>query len=175
MENWTEIKITVPVERVDEAGAIASMTVPYGIYIEDYSHLEQEAVEIAKIDLIDEELLQKDRTKGKEQACGHDQVDLDLSYELGQCLYHKGGGDAGDGGHDGHIASSYGEAFSHRGVKNTYAVADDAKAAAYAHAAFDQCQKLFSFFVFHRCSPVFLFPYIIHFRNNYATIISFLR
>lgn len=64
MENWTEIKITVPVERVDEAGAIASVTVPYGIYIEDYSNLESEAMEIAKIDLIDEELLAKDRTKG---------------------------------------------------------------------------------------------------------------
>lgn len=64
MENWTEIKITVPVEKVDEAGDIASMTVPYGIYIEDYSHLEEEAMEIAKIDLIDEDLLNKDRTKG---------------------------------------------------------------------------------------------------------------
>ena len=64
MENWTEIRITVPVERVDEAGAIASMTVPYGIYIEDYSDLEEQALAIAKIDLIDEELLQKDRTKG---------------------------------------------------------------------------------------------------------------
>ena len=40
MENWTEIKITVDAARVDEAGAIASMTVPYGIYIEDYSNLE---------------------------------------------------------------------------------------------------------------------------------------
>ena len=49
MENWTEIKITVPVERVDEAGAIASMTVPYGIYIEDYSNLEEEAMEIASL------------------------------------------------------------------------------------------------------------------------------
>lgn len=64
MENWTEIKITVDASRVDEAGAIASMTVPYGIYIEDYSNLEQEALEIAKIDLIDEDLLAKDRTKG---------------------------------------------------------------------------------------------------------------
>lgn len=64
MENWTEIRIIVPVERVDEAGAVASMTVPYGIYIEDYSNLEEEAMEIAKIDLIDEELLSKDRTVG---------------------------------------------------------------------------------------------------------------
>ena len=64
MENWTEIKIKVPVERVDEAGSIASMTVPYGIYIEDYSNLEEEAMEIAKIDLIDEDLLAKDRSVG---------------------------------------------------------------------------------------------------------------
>ena len=64
MENWTEIKINVPVERVDEAGAVASMTVPYGIYIEDYSNLEEEAMEIAKIDLIDEDLLAKDRSIG---------------------------------------------------------------------------------------------------------------
>ena len=62
MENWTEIKINVPVERVDEAGSIASMTVPYGIYIEDYSNLEEEAMEIAKIDLIDEELKSRDRS-----------------------------------------------------------------------------------------------------------------
>ncbi|MBR3768592.1 MAG: 50S ribosomal protein L11 methyltransferase [Clostridia bacterium] len=64
MENWTEIKINVPVEKVDEAGAVASMTVPYGIYIEDYSNLEEEAMEIAKIDLIDEDLLAKDRSVG---------------------------------------------------------------------------------------------------------------
>ncbi len=64
MENWTEIKITVDADKVDEAGDIATMTVPYGIYIEDYRNLEEEAKEIAKIDLIDEDLLKKDRTKG---------------------------------------------------------------------------------------------------------------
>ena len=63
-ENWTEIKIIVPTADIDAAGAIATMTVPYGIYVEDYSALEEEAMEIAKIDLIDEELLQKDRTHG---------------------------------------------------------------------------------------------------------------
>ena len=41
------------------------MTVPYGIYIEDYSQLEQEVLEIARIDLIDEELLKQDRSKAK--------------------------------------------------------------------------------------------------------------
>ena len=64
MENWTEIKITVDADRVDDAGDIATMTVPYGIYTEDYRHLEEETLEIAKIDIIDEELLKKDRTKG---------------------------------------------------------------------------------------------------------------
>ena len=38
--------------------------VPYGIYIEDYSALEEETMEIAHIDLIEASLLQKDRTKG---------------------------------------------------------------------------------------------------------------
>ncbi len=62
--DWTEIKVTVPVENIDEAGAIVSMTVPYGIYIEDYSDMEDAVLEIAHIDLIDEELLKRDRTKG---------------------------------------------------------------------------------------------------------------
>lgn len=64
MADWTEIKITVNADDVEKAGDIASMVVPYGIYIEDYRTLEQEAREIANIDLIDEELLAKDRTKG---------------------------------------------------------------------------------------------------------------
>jgi len=64
MEIWTEIKLTVKVGDLDRASDIVNMTVPYGIYIEDYSNLEQEAYEIANIDLIDEELLKKDRTKG---------------------------------------------------------------------------------------------------------------
>lgn len=61
--DWFEIKIGVSSCDVDKAGDIAQMVVPYGIYIEDYSDLEEAAWEIAKIDLIDEELLQKDRSK----------------------------------------------------------------------------------------------------------------
>ena len=61
--DWFEIKIGVKSADVDKAGDIAQMVVPYGIYIEDYSDLEEAAWEIAKIDLIDEELLQKDRNK----------------------------------------------------------------------------------------------------------------
>lgn len=59
--DWTEITVSVPLEYVDTASAIANMTVPYGIYIEDYSDLETNAWEIAHIDLIDEELISKDR------------------------------------------------------------------------------------------------------------------
>ncbi len=59
--NWTEITVSVPLEYTDTAAAIANMTVPYGIYIEDYSDLETAAVEIAHIDLIDEELIKRDR------------------------------------------------------------------------------------------------------------------
>lgn len=62
--DWTEIKITVNADDVDRAGDIAHMAVPYGIYIEDYRTLEEEAWQIARIDLIDEDLLAKDRTKG---------------------------------------------------------------------------------------------------------------
>lgn len=61
--DWTEVIIEVAADHVDLAGDIAQMVVPYGIYIEDYSNLEAEAMEIAHIDLIDEELLKKDRTK----------------------------------------------------------------------------------------------------------------
>ncbi len=63
--DWTEICVEVPVADIDSAAAIANMTVPYGIYIEDYSDLEREVLEIARIDLIDEQLLKADRDKAK--------------------------------------------------------------------------------------------------------------
>ena len=63
MEDWTELTVTVPTEKADVATDIANMVVPYGVYIEDYSNLEEEAWEIAHIDLIDEDLLARDRTK----------------------------------------------------------------------------------------------------------------
>ena len=45
--DWTEITAKVPTDKTDEAAAIANMTVPYGIYIEDYTNLEADAQEIA--------------------------------------------------------------------------------------------------------------------------------
>ena len=58
--DWTEIIITVSSRDLERAAAIAQVLVP-GVYIEDYTILEQEAGEIAGVDLIDEELLRKDR------------------------------------------------------------------------------------------------------------------
>ena len=63
-DSWTEIAVTVDTKDIDTAGDIANMVVPYGIYIEDYSALEEETMQIAHIDLIEESLLEKDRTKG---------------------------------------------------------------------------------------------------------------
>ena len=63
-EVWSEIKITVGTKDIEVAGNIANMVVPYGIYIEDYSDLENEVMEIAHIDLIEESLLEADRSKG---------------------------------------------------------------------------------------------------------------
>ncbi len=63
-ETWSEIVITVDTKDIETAGNIANMVVPYGIYIEDYSDLENEVMEIAHIDLIEESLLKADRSKG---------------------------------------------------------------------------------------------------------------
>ena len=63
MNNWTEIKIAVSAADIDKAGDIANVVVPYGIYIEDYRDMEQVVQDIAHIDLIDEDLLKKDRSK----------------------------------------------------------------------------------------------------------------
>ena len=58
---WTDISITVAKRDADTAEAIATMVANGGIYIEDYSDLEQQAWEIAHIDLIEQDLLDKPR------------------------------------------------------------------------------------------------------------------
>ena len=59
---YSEIRIRVRTQDVDTAGAIAGLVVPYGFYIEDYSDIEELAPQIAHIDLIEQELLERDRT-----------------------------------------------------------------------------------------------------------------
>ena len=61
MKDWTEINVKISHNDVEKAEDICNMAVPYGIYIEDYSDLLTEAPKIAHIDLIDEDLLKKDR------------------------------------------------------------------------------------------------------------------
>lgn len=60
--NWTEICVKVKNEYKQQAEAIANMAVPYGIYVEDYSDLIEQSWEIAHVDLIEEELLERDRS-----------------------------------------------------------------------------------------------------------------
>lgn len=62
--DWTEICIKVKADDIEKASAIANMTVPYGIYVEDYSDLIEQSWEIAHVDLIEQELLDKDRSTG---------------------------------------------------------------------------------------------------------------
>lgn len=59
--DWIDLNIKVPTKYTDVASDILSL-IAVGIYVEDYSNLEEEAKEIAHIDLIDEDLLKKDRT-----------------------------------------------------------------------------------------------------------------
>lgn len=61
MQDWTDLAVTVPVLRCEDAAAIAGLVAPDGIYIEDYSALEEDVLAIARIDLIDEALRAKDR------------------------------------------------------------------------------------------------------------------
>ncbi len=60
--NWTEICVKVKNEYTEQAEAIANMAVPYGIYVEDYSDLIEQSWEIAHVDLIEQELLDRDRS-----------------------------------------------------------------------------------------------------------------
>ncbi len=62
--DFIEIIISVDIKDIEPAQDIANMVVPYGIYIEDYSNIEDEVFKIAKIDMIDQDLLNKDKTKG---------------------------------------------------------------------------------------------------------------
>ena len=61
--DWTDLQIIVPTRNTDEASAIAQMASPGGIQVEDYSDMLAMVPEIAHIDLIDEELLARNREK----------------------------------------------------------------------------------------------------------------
>ena len=62
METWNELTVKVNTEDTERAAAICTMAADMGIYIEDYSDIEQEVWSIAHVDLIEQELLERDRS-----------------------------------------------------------------------------------------------------------------
>ncbi|MDD3428630.1 MAG: 50S ribosomal protein L11 methyltransferase [Oscillospiraceae bacterium] len=58
---WTDIKTTVTKQYAEAAEAIVTSISGGGIYIEDYSDLEAQVEEIAHVDLIEQDLIEKDR------------------------------------------------------------------------------------------------------------------
>ncbi len=60
---WTDIKTTVSAEYAQTAQDIATGISGGGIYIEDYRDLEQQVEQIAHVDLIEPELVEKNRSE----------------------------------------------------------------------------------------------------------------
>ena len=63
--DWTDIVIRVSIKDLDTASAIGQMAVPRGIYVEDYSNLEDELRQFGPVEIIEETLLQQDREHAK--------------------------------------------------------------------------------------------------------------
>ncbi|MEG0762286.1 MAG: 50S ribosomal protein L11 methyltransferase [Oscillospiraceae bacterium] len=59
--DWIDIKVKVPLADAELCEAISTELAEDGIYIEDYSSLEKEVEEIAHVDLIEKDLLNKCR------------------------------------------------------------------------------------------------------------------
>ena len=60
---WTDIKIITDKKFEDIFDFVSAEICPMGVQIEDYSDLEQEVENIAHVDLIEQELLDKDRNE----------------------------------------------------------------------------------------------------------------
>lgn len=58
---WTDIRLTVAKADAGQAEAVATMIAEGGIYIEDYSDIEEQVEQISHVDLIEQELLDKPR------------------------------------------------------------------------------------------------------------------
>lgn len=61
--NWIDMCINVPVPSLSDTAALASMVSDSGIFIEDYSDLEELVCEITGVDLIDKKLLELPRDR----------------------------------------------------------------------------------------------------------------
>ena len=59
--DWTEIVAKTPRRCLESVEAILQMCTNLGLYVEDYANLEENVMRITHVDLIEEELLKKDR------------------------------------------------------------------------------------------------------------------
>lgn len=62
METWNELTVKVKTEDTARASDVCTVVADMGIYVEDYSDLENVVWNIAHVDLIEQELLERDRT-----------------------------------------------------------------------------------------------------------------
>lgn len=60
---WTDIKIITDKKNEEICDFVSAEVCPMGVQIEDYSDLEAQVEQIAHVDLIEQELIDKDRTK----------------------------------------------------------------------------------------------------------------
>ncbi len=60
---WNELKIHIASADLETAEAVATMTVPYGFYSEDYSDMDEMLPKVGREDYVDADLLAMDRTK----------------------------------------------------------------------------------------------------------------
>ena len=62
METWNELTVKVKTEDTARTSDVCTVIADMGIYVEDYSDLENVVWNIAHVDLIEQELLERDRT-----------------------------------------------------------------------------------------------------------------
>ena len=58
METWNELTVKVKTEDTQRAADICTVIADMGIYIEDYSDLEEVVWDIAHVDLIEQDLIE---------------------------------------------------------------------------------------------------------------------
>ena len=75
--NWIEIIIEVASKYIDTVTSIAQLITSEGMYIEDYSQLEKDIMEVAHTDLIDKELKSKARDISKIHVYLQDSDNID--------------------------------------------------------------------------------------------------
>ena len=63
--DWTDITINISSSDTDKTVAIAEMFLSRGVYIEDYSDFDAEIQKFGPVEIIDSELLAKDRETAK--------------------------------------------------------------------------------------------------------------